>query len=94
MTSRMLWVFDLDGTLVDTATTVVSILNEKRLELGLAMETASFFYPWLSLGGEHLIENALSVQRESVPEHLSDFREPYASKATPLTASMWVCRIS
>jgi phosphoglycolate phosphatase len=79
----MLWVFDLDGTLVDSAKIVASILNDKRVEMGLPRERVAFFYPWLSLGGDHLVANALSIPREVIQHHLNDFRERYVTQATP-----------
>jgi len=83
MNNRMHWVFDLDGTLVDTARTVVAILNDKRRELGLPEEEDAFFHRWLSLGGEPLIANALCVSGQAVADHLGDFRERYAAMPTP-----------
>jgi phosphoglycolate phosphatase len=79
-----LWVFDLDGTLVDSAVVVASILNEKRVELGRVALPVSEFIPWISLGGEQLVSNALDIPADSVAQHVADFRSRYLTRPTPL----------
>jgi phosphoglycolate phosphatase len=78
-----LWVFDLDGTLVDSARTVTDILNEKRSELGLPGVDVSALVPWLSLGGEQLVAQALELPLASAAEHVLDFRCRYLERRTP-----------
>lgn len=44
-------VFDLDGTLINSAGQVASILNDLRVELGKPIMPVSSYVPWISLGG-------------------------------------------
>ncbi len=77
-------VYDLDGTLVDTAVIVGSILNQMRLEVGKHPLDHGALIPWLSLGGEDLIMNALDVKEGNVKECLDVFRGRYLSIFTPI----------
>ena len=79
---RNLLIYDLDGTLVDTARTVCQILNEIRAEDGLDALDISSLTPWLSLGGEDLVRYALGIEAVAVPEKLSLFRNRYAIRPT------------
>ena len=75
-------VYDLDGTLVDSASVVVSILNEMRIELGKKPLSKDVFYPWLSLGGEDLVGNGLGVSQNNVSSYLTEFRIRYLKLPT------------
>lgn len=78
-----LFVFDLDGTLVDSAPVAAKILNGMREVLGMLPIAHESYIPWLSHGGTTLIANALDV---NVPESLpllEKFREQYFSLPTP-----------
>ena len=77
-------IFDLDGTLIDSAPMVAGILNALRMEMGLAPLDAAAFVPWISLGGEQLIANALNTCEESTKQHLIEFRRRYATLSTPM----------
>lgn len=76
--------FDLDGTLVDSAKIVSSILNDLRSELGKPRIDVNSYVPWLSLGGIDLVANGLGVDRERSKLYLDEFRRRYASLSTPL----------
>ncbi|MDC1127712.1 HAD hydrolase-like protein [Gammaproteobacteria bacterium] len=76
-------VFDLDGTLVDTARVVTDILNALRFDLGKSGLTHNKLLPWLSLGGEDLIQAALEVGRNDAIQYLKKFREIYFETPTP-----------
>jgi phosphoglycolate phosphatase len=76
-------VFDLDGTLVDTARVVTSIINGLRFDLGKSGLTYERLIPWLSLGGEDLIQAALEVSRNDAIKYLKKFREIYFEAPTP-----------
>ena len=76
-------VYDLDGTLVDSADMVQKILNDIRLELGKPILNKSAFMPWISLGGEDLIRNALGIPEVDVNKYLQEFRLRYFSLPTP-----------
>ena len=77
-------IFDLDGTLVDSAKHVASLLNNLRTQLGKPVLPVSSYVPWLSLGGVQLIQNGLEVSEADAPELLSQFRLDYKNKPTPL----------
>ncbi len=81
--SIRLIVYDLDGTLVDSADLVQKILNDIRLELGKEILDRSAFIPWISLGGEDLIRTALSIPEKDVNKYLQEFRSRYLSLPTP-----------
>ena len=77
MDNYKLIVYDLDGTLIDTAEDVVEILNEMRLTMNKKKMKKLFFYPWLSLGGEDLIKNSLETDNTETDKLLSLFRSKY-----------------
>jgi phosphoglycolate phosphatase len=75
-------VFDLDGTLVDSAATVSTILNEMRSELGKLALPKAVFEGWISLGAEVLISKSLEVYGAEIAVPLADFRDRYANLKT------------
>lgn len=77
-------IYDLDGTLIDSAFMVSSILNEMRVEAGKNMLTPDTLIPWLSLGGEDLIVNSLDVKGGDIKRSLDIFRDRYFSAFTPI----------
>ena len=79
-------VYDLDGTLVDSAEIVQKILNDLRLELGKEMLDRSAFMPWISLGGEDLIRSALGISEKNINKYLQEFRLRYLNLPTPQEA--------
>ena len=74
--SKQLFIFDLDGTLVDSSYTVIGILNQLREERQLPLLATSEVYPYLSNGGAQLIEQFVPCQ-ESVETILTQFRVRY-----------------
>ena len=73
-------VYDLDGTLVDSAPTTVALLNQLRNELGLSSLPHDTFIPWLSLGGVKIMSNALELDSDqTAKEYLEEFRRRLAS---------------
>ncbi len=82
--SKKIVVFDLDGTLVDSAATVRSILNSMRSELGLQPLPTQNFIPWISLGGDMLVSKALEMPINLVSHCTEKFRDRYFDFATPL----------
>lgn len=70
-------IYDLDGTLIDSAQTVLSIVNEMRRELAKDPIDKSRLVPWISLGGLHLIANALEIDQSVAQKSLEDFRVRY-----------------
>jgi phosphoglycolate phosphatase len=77
-------VFDLDGTLVNSAAIVSSILNSLRTDLGLPPVPIQSFIPWLSLGGDALVSNALEIPIDHVSPFTKTFRQVYFEQQTPL----------
>ena len=77
-------VFDLDGTLVDSAVSVSMILNEMRSEAGKTELPKGVFERWISLGAEILVANAMDLTTSEVGHALVDFRARYAEMKTPI----------
>jgi phosphoglycolate phosphatase len=76
-------VFDLDGTLIDSAPIVYRLINQMRSELGISALASADLLPLLSLGGEALISGAFSETKVNVGETLVSFRARYADTAIP-----------
>ena len=73
-------VYDLDGTLVDSAPATIALLNQLRNELGLSPLSYDTFIPWLSLGGVKIMSNSLELDTdESAKEYLEEFRRRLAT---------------
>ncbi len=71
-------VFDFDGTLIDSANTVLKIINIIRVSDGKAVLQKKDLTPWISFGGKDLIKNALEIDNELIAEHYLDkFRKMY-----------------
>ena len=80
-------IFDLDGTLVDSALVIAGVLNEMRAQRELATLDANSVSKWVSLGAETLIAKGLQIDKAdkvSIAAALADFRSRYASAPTPL----------
>lgn len=59
-------VFDLDGTLVDTAPDLVGATNHALADLALAPVEAHLLRPWISFGAQRMIVEALAHSGETV----------------------------
>lgn len=79
-------VFDLDGTLVDSAPVLEAILNDLRQERGSGPLPLDKYKEWSSVGGLTLIQNALDVPIEQAGYLLDEFRRRYALMPTPETS--------
>lgn len=77
-------IYDLDGTLIDSAKIVAGTLNQIRAERGLEHLKAEQLVPWLSMGGEDLVANALGLPVQCIEPHLMDFRKRYSEIDTPM----------
>ena len=75
-------IYDLDGTLIDSATTVLSIINQMRANIDKAPIDKKTVIPWISLGGINLISNALELSPAGAEKGLIEFREKYLSYQT------------
>lgn len=77
--------FDLDGTLVDSAPLVAAILNDMRAEQGSLPLPVGCFRQWISLGAAELVSRALNVALPEADGALQDFRARYGRMPTPGT---------
>jgi phosphoglycolate phosphatase len=75
-------VYDLDGTLVDSAATVAGLLNALRTEHGLSPLERCAYTPWLSIGGNAMVAAALGIPESDAPLLLADFRARYEAVPT------------
>lgn len=77
-------VFDLDGTLVDSAAVLVSVVNEMLAERGSArVVTVADARPLLSHGGPALVSGLMGDECVDVVREVADFRERYANRIAP-----------
>ena len=77
------FIFDLDGTLVDSAPAIGLVLNEMRLDLGLEPLSLEFYRQWISHGAAELISHSLDVSSEEAAPYIDIFRERYRQLPTP-----------
>jgi phosphoglycolate phosphatase len=75
-------VYDLDGTLIDSATTVIALLNDLRAERTLLPLTTEDFTPWLSIGGKTMVAAALDIPVDEAQDYLDIFRARYHALPT------------
>ncbi len=76
--------FDLDGTLIESASLVGAILNSMRLEKGLAPLGSNCYRVWSSRGGNYLVGHALEAAPQAVGPLLDEFRRRYHELPTPM----------
>jgi 2-phosphoglycolate phosphatase len=75
--SKTAILFDLDGTLVDSALTIADILNSLRLSRGLDPLPEQAYRRLISLGPHKLIEGSLNSFGEQAAADLGAFRAEY-----------------
>ncbi len=73
-------IYDLDGTLVDTARIVTEILNQMREQDNRAHLRLENVRPLTTNGGAEMIRIALNCPSNKVTEKLGEFRERYKLK--------------
>lgn len=76
--------FDLDGTLLDSAPLVGLILNGMRENQGRAPLPLSSYRQWISLGATDLVGNAMEAEAQNVPTLVKEFRHRYRELPTPI----------
>jgi phosphoglycolate phosphatase len=74
----------LDGTLLDTASVVLDSLNFYRKKQNKPELLRKDILPWLSIGGQKLIENALNLNETLAISYLEKFRKRYSATITPI----------
>ena len=78
-------VFDLDGTLVDSAPVLAEILSAMLAERGSARRvTIADIRPFASLGGAALVGGALAQDCGPLQQEVDDFRARYRQHSTPV----------
>ena len=65
-------VFDLDGTLVDTAPDLAGATNHVLAHMGLSRLPTEALRPWVSYGARRMITEALAQSRNPLPEAAID----------------------
>ena len=75
-------VFDLDGTLVDSAPLVEGILNKMRADLGLPPMQRADLLGSLSVGGVAMLQRALNTDSLHAMKALERFRSLYKAIET------------
>lgn len=73
-------VFDLDGTLADSAPSIALALNRLRDDRGLAAWPVSRFRPWISHGAPALVGAALELATSARAADVATFRQLYAAQ--------------
>jgi len=80
-------IFDLDGTLVDSAPMCVNILNAMLAERGCDRKICPIeIKPYLSLGGEQMVKALLDAECGDPLTEIADFRDRYLNTRTPETS--------
>jgi phosphoglycolate phosphatase len=72
-------VFDLDGTLADSAPSIALALNRLREHRGLLPWPVARFRPWVSRGAPALVGAAFELGTPAGVEDVAAFREVYAA---------------
>mgnify|MGYP005756079891 CR=1 FL=1 len=75
-------VYDLDGTLLDSAATVVALLNGLRAERAMPPLTRKDCTRWLSIGGKTMVAAALDIPELEAQPFLDTFRARYQALPT------------
>lgn len=76
-------VFDLDGTLVDSAGAIAGIINDMRAERGLPRLRLDEVRPYVTFGGAAMAEALLAGAWGDTPFALAAFRQRYGAAPTP-----------
>lgn len=73
-------IFDLDGTLVDSAPAIARALNRLREQRNLPALATAGFRPWISQGAARLVAHALQLPMPADAAVLAEFRAVYAEQ--------------
>jgi phosphoglycolate phosphatase len=76
-------VFDLDGTLVDSAGAIAAIINDMRAERGQPRLTLDEVRPYVTFGGAAMAEALLAGAWGDTSAALATFRKRYGAAPTP-----------
>jgi len=75
-------VFDLDGTLVDSAGAIAAIINDMRAEQGQTRLSLGAVIPYVTFGGAVMAEALLGAWGDTATA-LATFRQRYGAAPTP-----------
>ncbi len=78
-------IFDLDGTLIDSAPIVAEVLNSMREQLGKNSLALDFYRKWISRGATELVATAMDVDVSHAEPYVSEFRLRYRHIPTPIS---------
>lgn len=84
--SPEIFIFDLDGTLIDSVSVISQILNDMRSGFSLEPINEFEFKPWISLGARELMVKSLGCPEDQIEVNLNEFRRRYHLTTTPNTA--------
>jgi phosphoglycolate phosphatase len=76
-------IFDLDGTLLDSAPLVTHLLNSVRERRGMPLLDVELVRGWISFGAVELVSRGLEANPEDVPCLVEEFRHCYRELPTP-----------
>ena len=79
-------IFDLDGTLVDSAPVVADILNTMRKKQFKEDLSIDFYRAWSSEGGAVLVGNAFEISPKDALKFIPEFRKRYLDFPTPMNS--------
>ena len=79
-------VFDLDGTLIDSAPVVADVLNAMRQQHSKNALGIDCYRSWSSEGGAVLVGNALEISPKDAEQFVPEFRRRYFELPTPLNS--------
>lgn len=77
-------VFDLDGTLIDSAPVVADVLNAMRQQHSKDALGIDCYRSWSSEGGAVLVGNALDIPPKDAEQFVPEFRRRYFDLPTPI----------
>jgi phosphoglycolate phosphatase len=81
--SPEIFIFDLDGTLIDSVKVVSQILNDMRSRFCLEPINEFEYKKWISLGVRELMVKSLGCTEDQIEVNLNEFRCRYKSIKTP-----------
>jgi phosphoglycolate phosphatase len=76
-------VFDLDGTLVDSAGAIAGVINDMRVERGQSRLSLAEVTPYVTFGGAAMAEALLAGAWGDTATALATFRQRYGAAPTP-----------
>lgn len=81
--------FDLDGTLIDSASQLALAVNRTLTDLGLAEADEAVVRTWVGNGADKLIQRALDYRE--APELFAKARPCLTSTIRPVCCKGWPC---